>query len=93
VGNKVYGGQASHSATQAEHGRRDPAYLRFLDHPVPGDSDELVRRFSPRMYWLKDVGAALSPGQPIYVLLYASAIIFFCFFYTALGFQLERNGR
>ena len=39
------------------------------------------------MTWLKDVAGALSPGQPIYVILYASAIIFFCFFYTALVFN------
>ena len=37
--------------------------------------------------WLKDISAVLSPGQPIYVLLYASAIIFFCYFYTALVFN------
>ncbi len=37
--------------------------------------------------WLKDIATTLSPGQPIYVLLYASAIIFFCFFYTALVFN------
>ncbi|MDE3010505.1 MAG: preprotein translocase subunit SecY [Pseudomonadota bacterium] len=37
--------------------------------------------------WLKDVASTLSPGQPIYVLLYAGAIIFFCFFYTALVFN------
>jgi preprotein translocase subunit SecY len=37
--------------------------------------------------WLRDVATGLSPGQPIYVLLYASAIIFFCFFYTALVFN------
>ncbi len=37
--------------------------------------------------WLKDISTTLSPGQPIYVLLYASAIIFFCFFYTALVFN------
>jgi preprotein translocase subunit SecY len=39
------------------------------------------------MTWLKDIAATLSPGQPIYVLLYASAIVFFCFFYTALVFN------
>lgn len=37
--------------------------------------------------WLQDVAATLSPGQPIYVLLYAAAIVFFCFFYTALVFN------
>jgi len=37
--------------------------------------------------WLQDLSSMLSPGQPIYVLLYALAIIFFCFFYTALVFN------
>jgi preprotein translocase subunit SecY len=37
--------------------------------------------------WLQDVSMALSPGQPIYVMFYALAIIFFCFFYTALVFN------
>jgi preprotein translocase subunit SecY len=37
--------------------------------------------------WLTDVATTLSPGQPVYILLYASLIIFFCFFYTALVFN------
>ena len=51
------------------------------------------------MGWLKDISSTLSPGQPIYVMLYAFAIIFFCFFYTALMFNpkdtadnLKRSG-
>ncbi|MFN2308183.1 MAG: preprotein translocase subunit SecY [Gammaproteobacteria bacterium] len=39
------------------------------------------------MGWLKDIASTLSPGQPLYVLLYALAIVFFCFFYTALVFN------
>ena len=39
------------------------------------------------MGWLKDIASTLSPGQPLYVLMYALAIIFFCFFYTALVFN------
>ncbi|MDH5179277.1 MAG: preprotein translocase subunit SecY [Gammaproteobacteria bacterium] len=53
----------------------------------------------PGIGWLQDVAAKLSPGQPIYVMLYAAAIIFFCFFYTALMFNpketadnLKRSG-
>ena len=42
---------------------------------------------SEGMAWLQDLSSMLSPGQPIYVLLYAAAIIFFCFFYTALVFN------
>lgn len=39
------------------------------------------------MTWLRDIFALLSPGQPVYVILYALAIVFFCFFYTALVFN------
>jgi len=39
------------------------------------------------MGWLKDIAGTLSPGQPIYVVLFAAAIVFFCFFYTALQFN------
>jgi len=42
--------------------------------------------------WLRDLAAALGPGQPVHEILYASAIIFFCFFYTALQLQPEGNG-
>ena len=51
------------------------------------------------MRWLQDIIAKLSPGEPLYVALYASAIVFFCFFYTALVFNsretadnLKRSG-
>jgi preprotein translocase subunit SecY len=44
-----------------------------------------------RMRWLADIAAKLSPGEPIYVILYASAIIFFCFFYTALVFNARET--
>jgi preprotein translocase subunit SecY len=37
--------------------------------------------------WLQEISLMLSPGQPLYVMLYAAAIIFFCFFYTALVFN------
>jgi len=51
------------------------------------------------MRWLSDISQTLAPGQPLYVTLYAVAIIFFCFFYTALMFNpkdtadnLKRSG-
>ena len=46
---------------------------------------------SPNMEWLRDITSALSPGQPLYVLLYAGLIIFFCFFYTALVFNSKET--
>jgi preprotein translocase subunit SecY len=39
------------------------------------------------MGWLKDISTMLSPGQPLYIMFYAMAIIFFCFFYTAIVFN------
>jgi preprotein translocase subunit SecY len=41
--------------------------------------------------WLQDVSTVLSPGQPVYVMFYAAAIVFFCFFYTALVFNSKET--
>ena len=46
---------------------------------------------SESLSWLKDLGSTLAPGQPIYVILYAAAIVFFCFFYTALVFNSKET--
>jgi preprotein translocase subunit SecY len=43
------------------------------------------------MGWLKDIATTLSPGQPLYVMFYALAIVFFCFFYTALVFNARET--
>jgi len=42
---------------------------------------------SEDMAFLKTFVAKLAPGQPLYVMFYAIAIIFFCFFYTALVYN------
>lgn len=39
------------------------------------------------MEWLSDVSQALGPNQPLYILLFAAAVVFFCFFYTALMYN------
>ena len=46
---------------------------------------------TPHMEWLRDLSSTLSPGQPLYVLLYAGLIVFFCFFYTALVFNSKET--
>jgi preprotein translocase subunit SecY len=71
VGNKIYGGQSSHL----------PLKLNMAGVIPP------IFASGEGMNWLKDIGASLSPGQPLYVMLYALAIVFFCFFYTALVFN------
>jgi preprotein translocase subunit SecY len=46
---------------------------------------------SEGMEWLQNIAGTLAPGQPVYVFLYALAIIFFCFFYTALVFNARET--
>ncbi len=43
------------------------------------------------MGWLQDIAGKIAPGEPVYVLLYAAAIVFFCFFYTALVFNSKET--
>ena len=86
VGNKVYGGQSSHLPLKLNMAGVIPPIFASSIILLPST---VVSWFSTgeSMNWLKDISAALSPGQPIYVMLYAIAIIFFCFFYTALVFN------
>ena len=86
VGNKVYGGQSSHLPLKLNMAGVIPPIFASSIILLPAT---VVSWFSTgdSMLWLKDMAAALSPGQPIYVMLYAGAIIFFCFFYTALVFN------
>ncbi len=86
VGNKVYGGQSSHLPLKLNMAGVIPPIFASSIILFPAT---LAGMFGSGegMLWLKDISDKLSPGQPIYVLLYAAAIIFFCFFYTALVFS------
>ena len=86
VGNKVYGGQSSHLPLKLNMSGVIPPIFASSIILLPAT---VVGWFATgeSMRWLKDLSGALSPGQPIYVLLYAAMIVFFCFFYTALVFN------
>ncbi len=86
VGNKVYGGQSSHLPLKLNMSGVIPPIFASSIILLPAT---VVGWFATGdgLRWLKDLAGLLSPGQPIYVLLYAAAIIFFCFFYTALVFN------
>ena len=90
VGNKVYGGQSSHLPLKLNMAGVIPPIFASSIILLPatvinwfssGETDNVVVLF------MKDVASALTPGQPIYVMFYAAAIVFFCFFYTALVFN------
>lgn len=86
VGNKVYGGQSSHLPLKLNMAGVIPPIFASSIILFPATLAGMFAT-SSSMNWLKDISEKLSPGQPIYVILYASAIIFFCFFYTALVFS------
>jgi len=89
VGNKVYGGQSSHLPLKLNMAGVIPPIFASSIILLPatiigwfssGDTENPVMRFFK-------VASALTPGQPVYVMFYAAAIVFFCFFYTALVFN------
>ncbi len=94
VGNKVYAGQSTHLPLKLNMSGVIPPIFASSIILLPatvvgwfatGQSDSWFTRV------LKDVSSALSPGQPIYVMLYAAMIVFFCFFYTALVFNSKET--
>jgi len=86
VGRKVYGGQSSFLPLKLNMSGVIPPIFASSLILFPAT---LAGWFGSgdRVTWLKDISGMLHPGQPIYVLLYASAIVFFCYFYTALVFN------
>ncbi len=87
VGNKIYGGQSSHLPLKLNMSGVIPPIFASSIILFPATAASWFSSGNESMRWLKDVAATLSPGQPIYVMLYALAIVFFCFFYTALVFN------
>ena len=90
VGNKLYGGQSSHLPLKLNMSGVIPPIFASSIILFPATVAQWFGS-SENMNWLKDISAKLSPGQPIYVLLYAAAIVFFCFFYTALVFNSKET--
>jgi preprotein translocase subunit SecY len=90
VGNKVYGGQSSHLPLKLNMAGVIPPIFASSIILLPAT---VINWFSSGetsnavVLFMKDVAGALTPGQPIYVMFYAAAIVFFCFFYTALVFN------
>ena len=90
VGNKLYGGQSSHLPLKLNMAGVIPPIFASSIILFPATIAGWFGS-NEKMVWLKDIGAALAPGQPLYSVLYAAAIIFFCFFYTALVFNSKET--
>ncbi len=90
VGNKVYGGQSSHLPLKVNMAGVIPPIFASSLILFPAT---LAGWFTAgdATRWIRDLAGALSPGQPLYILLYSGLIIFFCFFYTALVFNSKET--
>jgi len=86
VGRKVMGGQTSHLPLKLNMAGVIPPIFASSIILFPATMASWFGSHES-MSWLKDIGSVLSPGQPIYVIFFAMAIMFFCFFYTALVFN------
>ncbi len=85
-GRKVYQGQTSHLPLKVNMAGVIPPIFATAIILFPATVAGWFGN-TEGLGWLKDIATTLSPGQPIYVLTLAVAIIFFCFFYTALQFN------
>jgi preprotein translocase subunit SecY len=86
VGRKVYGGQSSFLPLKLNMSGVIPPIFASSLILFPATLAGWFGQ-SEGATWLRDLSQVLSPGQPVYVILYASAIVFFCYFYTALMFN------
>jgi preprotein translocase subunit SecY len=94
VGNKVYGGQSSHLPLKLNMAGVIPPIFASSIILFPATIAGIFTKEGqggPFVRFLKDVAASMAPGEPIHALLYAVAIVFFCFFYTALVFNSKET--
>jgi preprotein translocase subunit SecY len=89
-GRKVYAAQSTHLPLKLNMAGVIPPIFASSIILFPATMGSWVGS-NEGMGWLKDISATLSPGQPLYVIFYALAIVFFCFFYTALVFNARET--
>ena len=95
VGNKIYGGQSSHLPLKLNMAGVIPPIFASSIILFPATITSWFTAggedVNPVVRFLRDLAASMAPGEPIHALLYAGAIIFFCFFYTALVFNAKET--
>ncbi|WP_183332910.1 MULTISPECIES: preprotein translocase subunit SecY [Halomonas] len=86
VGNKMYAGQSSYLPLKVNMAGVIPAIFASSILLFPASLGQWVGS-GDGLEWLQRASQALGPGQPLHILLFGAAVIFFCFFYTALVFN------
>ncbi|MCB1683516.1 MAG: preprotein translocase subunit SecY [Pseudomonadales bacterium] len=85
-GRRVFQGQSSHLPLKINMAGVIPAIFASSLLLAPASMAQWFGN-SPGMDWLQQISLVLSPGQPLYILMFAGGIIFFSFFYTAIMFD------
>jgi preprotein translocase subunit SecY len=85
-GRRVYQAQSSHLPLKVNMAGVIPAIFASSLLLAPASMAQWFGQ-SPGMEWLQEVSLVLSPGQPLYILMFAAGIVFFSFFYTAIVFD------
>ena len=98
-GRKMYAAQSSHLPLKLNMAGVIPPIFASSIILFPATLLQWSTSSTGSFSWLQNIATAISPGQPLYVMLYALAIVFFCFFYTAIVFDsretadnLKRSG-
>ena len=89
-GRKMYAGQSSHLPLKVNMAGVIPPIFASSIILFPASMGSWFGQ-AEGMRWLRDLSTTLSPGQPLYVMIYAALIIFFCFFYTAMVFNPQET--
>jgi preprotein translocase subunit SecY len=97
-GRRVYQAQSSHLPLKVNMAGVIPAIFASSLLLAPSSLAQWFGQ-TPGMEWLQEVSLVLSPGQPLYIMMFAAGIVFFSFFYTAIVFDpkdvannLQRQG-
>ncbi|OPX54748.1 protein translocase subunit secY/sec61 alpha [Oceanospirillum multiglobuliferum] len=85
-GNKVFAKQSSHLPLKVNMAGVIPPIFASSILLFPASIGQWFGQ-SENMAWLQEASLALAPGQPLYILLFALSVVFFCYFYTALVFN------
>jgi preprotein translocase subunit SecY len=84
VGNKMFGGEASHLPLKLNTSGVIPPIFASSLLLLPATFASFS---SDRGGWLAEIGSYVGHGRPLYIVMYVALIIFFCFFYTAIVFN------
>lgn len=83
VGRKMYGGQGTHIPLRVNQAGVIPIIFASAILLFPAT----IAQFFQNLAFMRSMSEALSPGQPLYLILYATLIVVFTYFYTAITFN------